>query len=205
MPTPRTTFLSVFAASLADRLPGTWTSEYHRHAAYKDQFPAVERLWGLGHVDHIVSQQVLGHDAVLNGPHGQQLYVADRPRYRRQFVVAPLEPEGFTPDQVSVVREPNGIAVPDDPVRAAAAVVRRLLPRYQHALAAVRNNARPLPSPVRRCAPPAGHGHREGHLAPGRNLHHPGRRPARRGPQRLVRLRLPGLPARQHPPPAGHP
>ncbi|MFM9536914.1 hypothetical protein [Streptomyces turgidiscabies] len=94
MPTPRTD-LSAFASALAERLPGTWTSEYHSHPAYKDQFPTVERLWDADHVDHIVSQYVLGHDAVLNGPHAQQFYVTDRPLYRHQFVVTPLEPEGF--------------------------------------------------------------------------------------------------------------
>ncbi|MEV0636286.1 hypothetical protein AB0I77_15195 [Streptomyces sp. NPDC050619] len=164
MPTPHTTFLSAFADALAERLPGTWTSEYHRHAAYRNQFPTVERPWDTGHVDYIVSQYVLGHDAVLNGPHGQQLYVTDRPLHRHQFVVAPLEPTGFQPHQISPVREPNGIAVPNDPVRAGAAVARRLLPRYQQALAAVRDNASHLPnavphparSPKRSCSPGTG-------------------------------------------------
>jgi hypothetical protein len=150
MPTPRTTFLSAFAVALAERLPGTWTSEYHRHPTYKDQFPTIERLWDAGHVDYIVSQYVLGHDAVLNGPDGEQLYVTDRPLYRHQFVVAPLEPEGFKPHQISPVRAPNGIAVPNDPVRAAAAVTRRVLPRYRAALAAVRHNAYGQPEPPHR-------------------------------------------------------
>ncbi|MEU0426113.1 hypothetical protein ABZ235_21340 [Streptomyces canus] len=44
MTSPRTD-LSAFAAGLAARLPGNWTSEYHRHPTYKDQFPTVERLW----------------------------------------------------------------------------------------------------------------------------------------------------------------
>ncbi|WP_327690715.1 hypothetical protein OG870_05955 [Streptomyces sp. NBC_00461] len=96
---PTRTDLSAFAAALAERLPGTWTSEYHRHPTYQDQFPTIERLWDAGHVDYIVSQYVLGHDAVLNGPDGEQLYVTDRPLYRHQFVVAPLEPEGFKTHQ----------------------------------------------------------------------------------------------------------
>ncbi|WP_053848162.1 hypothetical protein [Streptomyces sp. NRRL B-24085] len=149
MPTPRTD-LSAFASALAERLPGTWTSEYHRHPAYKDQFPTVERLWDAGHVDHIVSQYVLGHDAVLNGPHEQQLYVTDRPLYRHQFVVTPLEPEGFKTHQISPVREPNGIAVSNDPVRAATAVIRRVLPRYRAALDAVRHNTLIQPEPPHR-------------------------------------------------------
>lgn len=76
---PSRTDLSAFAAALAERLPGAWTSEYHRHTAYENQFPTVEGLWDAGHVDYIVSQYVLGHNAVLRGPHGQQLYVTDRP------------------------------------------------------------------------------------------------------------------------------
>ncbi|WP_327731469.1 hypothetical protein OG250_43310 [Streptomyces sp. NBC_00487] len=147
---PSRTDLSAFASALAERLPGTWTSEYHRHTAYENQFPTVEGLWDAGHVDYIVSQYVLGHDAVLHGPHGQQLYVTDRPLYRHQFVVAPLEPEAFKTHQISPVREPDGIAVPNDPVRAAAAVIRRLLPRYQVALDAARHNALVQPEPPHR-------------------------------------------------------
>ncbi|GHG02821.1 hypothetical protein GCM10018777_12240 [Streptomyces albogriseolus] len=96
MPQPRTD-LSAFATALAERLPDTWTSEYHRHAAHEDQFPTIERLWDSGHVDYIVSQYVLGHDAVLHGPGNEQLYVTDRPLYPHQFLVAPLEPKGFKP------------------------------------------------------------------------------------------------------------
>lgn len=150
MPAPRPTSLSLFAAALAERLPGTWTSEYHRHRTYPDQFPTVERLWDVGHVDYIVSQYVLGHDAVLTGPAGEQLYITDRPLYRHQFVVAPLEPEGFKTHHISPVREPNGIAVPNAPVRAAAAITRRLLPRYRAALDAVHDNALAQPEPPHR-------------------------------------------------------
>ncbi|WP_244190417.1 hypothetical protein [Streptomyces caeruleatus] len=53
--TPPRTALSAFAAALAARLPGTWTSEYQRHARYADQFPRAEQLWDTGHVEHIVS------------------------------------------------------------------------------------------------------------------------------------------------------
>ncbi|WP_326731825.1 hypothetical protein [Streptomyces phaeochromogenes] len=150
MPAPRPTSLSLFAAALAERLPGAWTSEYHRYRTFEDQFPTIERLWDVGHVDYIVSQYALGHDAVLNGPDGQQLYVTDRPRYRHQLVVAPLEPEGFTTHQISPVREPNGIAVPSNADRAAAHVTRRLLSRYQAALASVRDNALAQPEPPHR-------------------------------------------------------
>ncbi|MGW7005915.1 hypothetical protein ACWGCW_24690 [Streptomyces sp. NPDC054933] len=155
MPAPHTD-LSAFASALAGRLPDDWTSEYHRHAQYKDQFATAEALWDTGHVSYIVSQYVLGHHAVLHGPDDQQLYVADRPLYRHQFVVAPLEPDGngIKPHHVAGVDEPNGLAVPNDPARAAAQVTRRLLPRYQTALDAVRRNAALQPEPPHRPGPP---------------------------------------------------
>ncbi|CCK32043.1 hypothetical protein BN159_7664 [Streptomyces davaonensis JCM 4913] len=67
---PARTDLNAFATDLAFRLPGSWNSEYHHHAAYKDQFPIAEQLWDLGHVDWVVSEFVLTHDAVLHGPGG---------------------------------------------------------------------------------------------------------------------------------------
>ncbi|MEU7205609.1 hypothetical protein [Streptomyces sp. NPDC045470] len=155
MPTSRRE-LPAFAADLAARLPGTWTSTYHRHAAYRDQFPTAGQLWDLGHVYHIVSQYVLTHDAVLYGPDSQRLYVTDRPLYSRQFVVAPLEPvgDGIQSHHFAGVPEPNGIAVPNDPARAAFQVTRRLLPRYEQALHRVLRNAAAEPEPPHRPAPP---------------------------------------------------
>ncbi|MER5782651.1 hypothetical protein ABT104_13125 [Streptomyces mobaraensis] len=105
---PSRTDLSAFATGLAAHLPGAWTSEYHRHTDYADQFPTAERLWDTGHVDYIVSQYVLDHDAVLHGPDNQRLYVADRPLRPRQFVVAPLEPDDdeIKPHHFVGVKEP---------------------------------------------------------------------------------------------------
>ncbi len=142
-PTP----LSDFAVELVSRLPGTWRSEYHRHTTYSDQFPAAERLWDSGHVDWTVSEYVLGHHAVLSGPAGEELYLIERPRHRGQFLVAALEPAGFQPHHFRGVPEPNGIVVSADAVRAAAAVSRRLLPRYTRAVEAVRAQARVRPDP----------------------------------------------------------
>ncbi|MFF0165434.1 hypothetical protein [Streptomyces prasinus] len=155
MSSPRTD-LSAFAASLADRLPGLWTSDYQRHAQYAGQFPLTEQLWDAGHVEYIVSQYVLTHDAVLHGPSCQRLYVTDRPRYPHQFVVAPLVPAGthLKPHHFGTVEEPNGIAVPRDPARAAARVARRVLPRYERALQQVLTNAANQPEPPYRPGPP---------------------------------------------------
>ncbi|WP_244189012.1 hypothetical protein [Streptomyces yokosukanensis] len=77
-----------------------------------------------------------------------------RPRYPRQYLVAPLQPEGVLPHHFRGVEEPNGIAVPDDPVRAAAQVARRALPRYAEALNAVRRNTLHQPDPPHRAAAP---------------------------------------------------
>ncbi|WP_445527423.1 hypothetical protein [Streptomyces cyslabdanicus] len=155
MASPRTD-LSAFAVGLAARLPGTWTSEYQRYAQYADQLPRTVKLWDNGHVDYIVSQYVLTHDAVLHGPADQQLYVADRPRYPHQFVVAPLTPASthIKPHHFAGVAEPNGITVPKDPARAAAEVTRRVLPRYEQALHTVLDNAVHQPEPPHRPAPP---------------------------------------------------
>ncbi|MFI2204632.1 hypothetical protein ACH47Z_28370 [Streptomyces sp. NPDC020192] len=76
-----------------------------------------------------------------------------RHRYPHQFLVAPLKPAGFREHHFRGVDEPNGISVPRDPVRAAATVTRRVLPRVQRALEAVEDNARVQPEPPHR--PPA--------------------------------------------------
>ncbi|MFG3348671.1 hypothetical protein ACGF1Z_26880 [Streptomyces sp. NPDC048018] len=145
----------VFAFQIAARLPGDWTSEYRLHASYGEQFPITDRLWDAGHVDWAVSDYVLGHDAVLTGPAGQELYIRERPLHRNQFLVAALEPPGFLPHHFHGVPEPNGIAVTADPVRAAAAITRRLLPRYARAVESVREQARQRPDPPAQRQAPA--------------------------------------------------
>ncbi|MEV8405554.1 hypothetical protein AB0R12_07025 [Streptomyces niveus] len=168
--TDRPTDLSGFSTALAARLPGTWTSHYHQHATYPEQFTLGNRVWDLGHVHWAVTQFVLRHDAELNGPHGQRLYIIERPLKRGQFLVTPLQPS-IEIDYFDDVDEPNGIAVPGDPARAAAAVARRLLPRYQHALAAVHRN-----SPTARTGQPTPHTHRPPPAAGNAPRHTPARR-----------------------------
>lgn len=155
MPTPRTD-LSAFTTGLAARLPGPWTSTYQHHTSYKDQYRTTNQLWDSGHVDYVVSTYVLPHEAVLHGPEAERLYVTHRPLYPHQFVVAPLEPQGvgLKPHHFYGVEDPNGIAVPNDPARAAARVTRRVLPRYEQALHKVLHNAATQPEPPHRPAPP---------------------------------------------------
>ncbi|MEV6807764.1 hypothetical protein [Streptomyces sp. NPDC051132] len=58
------------------------------------------------------------------------------------------------PHHLAGADEPNGVSVPGDPVRAAARITRRVLPRYTAALAAVRDKARLQPDPPHRPAAP---------------------------------------------------
>ncbi|GAA3898346.1 hypothetical protein GCM10023084_58570 [Streptomyces lacrimifluminis] len=57
---------------------------------------------------------------MLNGPDDAQLSVTARPRHPHQFLVAALKPQGVKRHNVSVVADPMGISVTDDPVRACA-------------------------------------------------------------------------------------
>ncbi|MFJ8532840.1 hypothetical protein [Streptomyces sp. NPDC093591] len=124
--------LAAFAQGLAARLPGSWTVVAHEHTAYADQFPLAQRVWDLGHVHWAFDQFVLSRDAVLTSDTGCELVVVDRPRRKREFLIAALQPSGS--DVTDRVNAPNGIVVDADPVRAAAAVANRLLPRYEQAV-----------------------------------------------------------------------
>ncbi|MEV5605484.1 hypothetical protein AB0L33_28985 [Streptomyces sp. NPDC052299] len=146
--------LETFASALAARLPGDWTSTYEHYTRYEDQFPTTTRLWDNGHVSDLASTYV-GHGAVLRGPEDQELYVTDRPRFPHEVVVAPLAPDwsGIKRHHFFGVEEPSGIAVPTDPVRATAAVTRRLLPRYKQARLEVLQKMKEEPDPPQRAAP----------------------------------------------------
>ncbi|MGW2702383.1 hypothetical protein [Streptomyces sp. NPDC001340] len=124
--------LTAFAEGLAARLPGSWTVVAQEHAAYADQFPLAQRLWDLGHVHWAFDQFVLFRDAVLTSDTGCELVVVDRPRHKREFLIAALQPSSS--DVFDRVKAPNGIVVDADPVRAASAVANRLLPRYEQAV-----------------------------------------------------------------------
>ncbi|MFG2564654.1 hypothetical protein ACGFR6_04350 [Streptomyces sp. NPDC048567] len=147
--------LEDFASAVAARLPGNWTSTYKHYTRYEAQFPTTSWLWDNGHVSDLASTYVLGHGAVLRGPEDQELYVTDRPLCPHEVVVAPLTPDraGIKRHHFFNVEEPSGIAVPADPVRAAAAVTRRLLPRYEQALQAVLRKMEEQPEPPQRAAP----------------------------------------------------
>ncbi|MER5567165.1 hypothetical protein ABT083_13270 [Streptomyces goshikiensis] len=142
--------LATCAEGIAARLPGAWTSTYTRHPDYHAQIATTSQLWDIGAVGYAASNFVLGHQAVISRANGARLLVFDRPRYPDQFMIGPLEPVA-PQDAFHQVDEPNGITVPRDPIRAAAQVTHRLLPRYEQALRQIRHNtAHPHP---RRTAP----------------------------------------------------
>ncbi|WP_405734823.1 hypothetical protein OG607_41165 [Streptomyces sp. NBC_01537] len=144
--------LESFATALADELPGTWTSQYHRHEQYRDQFPLAEEVWDMNLVAGAIAETVLEHDAVLTRDDGARLYVIGRPRTEDEYLVAAMAPPGLDPEAFRGVREPDGIAVPDDPFRAADDITADLLPRYDKAIAQVQHNAAhptpPAPAPA---------------------------------------------------------
>ncbi|MFE3329019.1 hypothetical protein [Streptomyces sp. NPDC059176] len=144
--------LAAFARALAERLPdGPWTTTYTRHGNYPDQIHTTAALWDAGAVGYAASNFVLGHQAILARLDGSRLLIFERPFRPQQFMIGALEPEASPDDAFYQVAEPNGIATPDEPVRAAAQVARRLLPRFEAALRQVRHNTtHPVP---RRPAP----------------------------------------------------
>ncbi|MFJ6898151.1 hypothetical protein [Streptomyces hokutonensis] len=147
MPTPHDE-LSAFATALAARLPGTWTSTPPQ--VDDDSCSLITRVWDNGHINWAAGYDRTLH-VLLDGPDRQQLCVFKRPVGRGgEFLVTPMHPTHFKVHQVSPVEEPNGIVVPGDPLRAAADVARRVLPRYQAALETVRHNARTQPEPPHR-------------------------------------------------------
>ncbi|MFK4222237.1 hypothetical protein [Streptomyces sp. NPDC019890] len=95
-----------------------------------------------------IAEVVLEHDAVLTRDDGARLYVISRPHHGDEYLVGALAPPGFDPEAFRGVREPDGIAVPDDPFRASDHVMVDLLPRYDKAVAQVQHNAdHPAPPP----------------------------------------------------------
>lgn len=133
--------LESFAAALADELPGNWRSAYHRHEQYPGQFPIAEDVWDMNLVSAAIAECALEHAAVLTRDDGTRLYLIARPRHHDEFLVGAMAPPGLDPEAFRGVREPDGIAVPDDPFRAAEDIAADLLPRYTKAVAQVHHNA----------------------------------------------------------------
>lgn len=128
-----------FADALAARLPDAWRA---RPLSWRNAEP----LWDNGYVSW-AAEAYVGDDrgASLHGPGGEEFMIINRPFRPDQFLIAAYMPEGFHPHHLQQVEEPHGIAVSDQPARAAARLTGRLLPRYHQALAAVEEHARADP------------------------------------------------------------
>jgi hypothetical protein len=129
--------LQAFSEALAYRLPGPWNAVAKAHFAYSPAYvDVIDRLWDNGPVERTLQRFAPDRAALLNGPSGERLVVLAAPRPGR-FLVAALAPPGID-GSLRADHTPRDIAVPGDPVRAAADVDRRLLPRYRQAVEAVR-------------------------------------------------------------------
>ncbi|MEU9189221.1 hypothetical protein AB0D14_32695 [Streptomyces sp. NPDC048484] len=122
--------LPEFAAALAEHLPGRWLPDPTTTLIADD--PASNRIWDSGPLPYAAFETGDVRRAVLTSPHGLQLYVMPRPHRPEQYLVLPMLPAGTGHQHVTGLRAPRGIAVPADPVRAAAAVRRRFLVDYRH-------------------------------------------------------------------------
>ncbi|MFI7337146.1 hypothetical protein ACIBUY_04300 [Streptomyces sp. NPDC050085] len=129
--------LDDIAAEIAQRLPGRWRpaptpSHPDLDALVWDDTPTAWQAWSVSQTPH----------RVLDGPDHEQLLLAVHSGHVRPLRVSPLRPLhlGLHRDFIPNLG-PVGITVPADPARAVAQISRRLLPRYQDALARVRDFA----------------------------------------------------------------
>ncbi|MEU3747294.1 MULTISPECIES: hypothetical protein [Streptomyces] len=139
--------LASFASVLAGELPGKWTSDYHPdHGGDAYYHDLTVDVWDMDQVAETTATYAVDHCAVLTRDDGTRLFVMDRKGHDDGFLIAAMAPDALPVAAYQGVREPDGIAVPDDPFRAAEDVILSLLPRYDKALAQVRHNASRLTS-----------------------------------------------------------
>ncbi|MFF3372088.1 hypothetical protein ACFYXF_03920 [Streptomyces sp. NPDC002680] len=123
--------ITEFTDSLADRLPG-W--QHSNRAVPLADDPAGGRIWDSGPMPY-TAYEPGAQRTVLTHHFGLQLYVMPRPYRPDQFLVLPMLPANTGHEHVQGIKTPRGIAVPSDPVRAAARLHRRLLTDYRLASA----------------------------------------------------------------------
>ncbi|MCZ0990340.1 hypothetical protein [Streptomyces diastatochromogenes] len=133
--------LASFADVLAGELPGAWSSTYHPTEHKEDLAELADRIWDLDLVAESLAEHPLQQAAVLSRPDGAQLLVLDRHDERDGFLIAAVAPRDLPDEAYRGGREPNGIALTDDPFLGAERVAGDLLARYDIALAQVRHNA----------------------------------------------------------------
>ncbi|WP_371632212.1 hypothetical protein OG693_04505 [Streptomyces sp. NBC_01259] len=129
--------LASYADVLAGELPGAWTTAYHSPENKDDLVELTDRIWDLDIVAEQLAEQRLQQAAVLSRPDGAQLVVLDG---HDGFLIAAIGPRALPDEAYRGVRDPNGVALTDDPFQSAEYVAADLLPRYDTALAQVRHN-----------------------------------------------------------------
>ncbi|MDO0936441.1 hypothetical protein QQY66_33835 [Streptomyces sp. DG2A-72] len=139
--------ISEFTHALADRLPG-WQPSPTSVPIADD--PASNRIWDSGPLPYAAFQTDGVQRSVLTHHWGLQLYVMPRPHRPDEYLVLPMLPANTSHQHVQGLKAPRGIAVPADPVRAAAKMHCRLLANYRFA----------SPTPIRRSSP----GHLQVHV-----------------------------------------
>ncbi|MFE4613259.1 hypothetical protein ACFRK5_33705 [Streptomyces niveus] len=132
--------LASYADLLAGELPGTWTSTCHPPEDKDDLAELTDRIWDLDLVAASLATHPLRQAAVLTRNDGAQLTVLDRYDGHDGFLVAALAPRALPDEAYRAVREPDGIAVTDDPFVSAEQVASDLLVRYDTALAQTRHH-----------------------------------------------------------------
>ncbi|QFQ97390.1 hypothetical protein F9278_15570 [Streptomyces phaeolivaceus] len=133
--------LASYADVLAGELPGTWTSTHLPPEAKDDLAELADRIWDLDLAAAALAERPLRQAAVLSRPDGAQLVLLDRHDARDGFLIAAVAPHALPDEAYHAVREPNGIALADDPFLSAEQIAGDLLARYDSALAQVRHNA----------------------------------------------------------------
>ncbi|MCZ0997568.1 hypothetical protein O1M63_04520 [Streptomyces mirabilis] len=138
--------ITEFTRALADLLPG-WQPDPTAVPIATD--PASDRIWDSGPLPYAAFETDNIQRSVLTHHWGLQLYVMPRPHRLGEYLALPMLPANTSHQHVTGLRAPRGIAVPADPVRAAARLHRRLLTDY-----------RLRPTPIRRSSP----GHLQVHV-----------------------------------------
>ncbi|MFI9755739.1 hypothetical protein [Streptomyces collinus] len=133
--------LASFADVLAGELPDTWASAYHPPEDKDGLAELTDRLWDMDLVAESLAEHPLRHAAVLTRHDGAQLAIIDRHDERAGFLIAAVGPRSLPNEAYRGIREPNGIALSDDPFLSAELVAGDLLARYDAALAQARENA----------------------------------------------------------------
>ncbi|MFF4822690.1 hypothetical protein ACWDAO_01720 [Streptomyces sp. NPDC001212] len=132
--------LASFADVLAGELPDVWTSSHHPAEDKDDLADLTDRIWDMDLVAQSLVEHPLQQAAVLTRQDGAQLVVLDRPG-RNGFLIAAVAPSDLPAEAFRGLREPDGIALADDPFHSAELVTGDLLARFDTALAQVRCNA----------------------------------------------------------------